>query len=105
MRDSGVSQGLHNIDADVVVREGFLLDLMRLLIRDDFLPPSSHVVCMRVVPSGIVFVFLVRHLAPMILSLRLNSAWLEDTKEMGKMTTDTHMGLLLVRHQLRMSMQ
>jgi hypothetical protein len=52
-----------------------------------------------------VFVFLVRHLAPMILSLRLNSAWLEDTKEMGKMTTDTHMGLLLVRHQLRMSMQ
>lgn len=77
----------------------------RLLIRDDFLPPSSHVVCMRVVPSGIVFVFLVRHLAPMILSLRLNSAWLENTKEMGKMTTDTHMSLLLVRHQLRMSMQ
>ena len=66
---------------------------------------ALQLVCMRVVPSGIVFVFLVRHLAPMILSLRLNSAWLEDTKEMGKMTTDTHMGLLLVRHQLRMSMQ
>lgn len=77
----------------------------RPLIRDGFLPPSSHVIYMRVVPSGIVSVSLVRRLVPMTLSLRLNSAWLENTKEMGKMTTDTHMSLLLVRHRLRMSMQ
>jgi hypothetical protein len=33
--DPGVSKGLDDIGADVEVGEGFLLDLMRLLIRDD----------------------------------------------------------------------
>ena len=35
MGDPGVCQGLHDIGADVEVGEGFLLDLVRLLVRDD----------------------------------------------------------------------
>ncbi|MCY1228928.1 hypothetical protein D9M72_412750 [compost metagenome] len=33
--DSGVGQGLDDVGADVVVRERFLLDLVRLFVRDD----------------------------------------------------------------------